>query len=86
MWDLPGPGVEPWSLSLTGRLFTTEESEQPGKPVSLHYNEIKVQHFKSQRLIEGLHVPLVLHQIQHPNNIPNLPALQSAISLKVRGL
>ena len=23
MWDLPGPGIEPRSLSLTGRFFTT---------------------------------------------------------------
>ena len=28
MWDLPGPGVEPVSPALTGRLFT---AEPPGK-------------------------------------------------------
>ena len=29
MWDLPGPGIEPESLALAGRFFTTEP---PGKP------------------------------------------------------
>ena len=28
--DLPGPGIEPWSPALAGRLFTTEP---PGKPM-----------------------------------------------------
>ena len=32
MWDLPGSGIEPLSLELTGRFFTTE---LPGKPSSV---------------------------------------------------
>ena len=30
MWDLPGPGMEPWSPALVGGFFTTEP---PGKPL-----------------------------------------------------
>ena len=30
-WDLPGPGIEPVSPALAGRVFTTEP---PGKPLS----------------------------------------------------
>ena len=29
MWDLPGPGIEPVSLTLAGRFFTTEPSGKP---------------------------------------------------------
>ena len=30
LWHLPGPGIEPMSLALAGRFFTTEP---PGKPL-----------------------------------------------------
>ena len=29
MWDLPGPGMEPVSLALVGRFFTTEPLRKP---------------------------------------------------------
>ena len=28
-WDLPGPGIEPVSPALAGRLFTTEPPRKP---------------------------------------------------------
>ena len=34
MWDFPGPGIEPVSLALEGRVFTTEP---PGKPCVFSY-------------------------------------------------
>ena len=32
MWDLPGPGIEPMSPALQGKLFTTEPPGKPQRP------------------------------------------------------
>ena len=36
MWDLPGPGLEPWSPALAGRFST---AAPPGKPYPLMFNK-----------------------------------------------
>ena len=41
MWGLPGPGIEPVSLALAGRFFTTEPKRKPHKLFFFFFNEYK---------------------------------------------
>ena len=41
MWDLPGPGIEPVSPALAGRLSTTVP---PGKPFFVFNNAFQIFH------------------------------------------
>ena len=53
MWDLPGPGLEPVSPALAGRLSTTAP---PGKPLPFVYSFLSSLLFRAKSLILGFEV------------------------------
>ena len=81
MWDLPGPGIEPVSPAVAGRLLTTGPPRMSPAP-SLFCFEQRL-HIHKAEVRSGVSGKLALPPPRHPGSPAHRPSSLSLLSLRV---